>query len=967
LAEFGEEFIKFLNSIGVNITQFDKLVQTAQQFNVVLIDLERTGNIYGKSLKTVRDELNAISVNFSTTQNVAKQYYQLLHELQGIAVKDSKDQLAVLQLVRDAYGPDEQQMQQGIQILQKLISSNSDQQNQIVRIIQLKKMAMDGDTDAIGLLKEQGDRLAGNARLYALLGNESGKTREEIGAMMQFAKSQTEADPLGEIARKFNQAQMQIRNTPAVFQNMIAQIDSEKGKITQVMQGIQSVFSASGAAINETILNMYGESGDKAVSPALAGETDKERAERKAKHAASLIGGSKNLQMGAASRVSALETASLSGNEEAAKAARDSLDEFVNAEKTKITEQLKNKLIEGGMTDQDAAKQAEEDAQKIVDTSGVQNSAFTRFEEQKKYAQEQLSDLSKQIEEGEKELAQREQYVKYNESGSEFTPQAKAQIEAEKARIAALSAAIEAAKRLEVELGKQANADLKSYTERARKLQIDDLITKSLQDQNRELEKQFGTMRGLNNTTASILKLQGELGGASAYSNDAAKTFNELQKQSMDYLGGQIEASRRSYEEVSRFNKLVSEAKTGSQESAKMLAQESIKLGQSQIAELKKALSGASGEQKTQIEASIKHIEERMARANAVIVSDGKGAISEMLRDTSELVDAGMKKAAEAVANSVENIRKSIENARAPAKEITSQLQAQKEVLDAQVSIADNLVTGLGASAEMRMAQAANSMEQAKSMQNELISMQQQRAEVEKKIAEGGDTDGRLIREVMDIRRQENSLAASILQKQKESLDSVKMLREGYLNAISAMEYGSGVFMEMVVTQEKGLGSLIRNIREVPRVLNTGTTVGPGAEKGVFGIGGLMGGTTGARGEYDNNLMINSAQDLSKTTQMLSNAVERFSSALPNMSALGFEGNKFQGAFVAGETGPTTALGARQASSAMQSADLASSFKDALGDQMRPLAEVFKNGLETVFKSAFDEFRKEISDMIGSR
>ena len=967
MAEFGEEFIKFLNSIGVNITQFDKLVQTAQQFNVVLIDLERTGNIYGKSLKTVRDELNAISVNFSTTQNVAKQYYQLLHELQGIAVKDSKDQLAVLQLVRDAYGPDEQQMQQGIQILQKLISSNSDQQNQIVRIIQLKKMAMDGDTDAIGLLKEQGDRLAGNARLYALLGNESGKTREEIGAMMQFAKSQTEADPLGEIARKFNQAQMQIRNTPAVFQNMIAQIDSEKGKITQVMQGIQSVFSASGAAINETILNMYGESGDKAVSPALAGETDKERAERKAKHAASLIGGSKNLQMGAASRVSALETASLSGNEEAAKAARDSLDEFVNAEKTKITEQLKNKLIEGGMTDQDAAKQAEEDAQKIVDTSGVQNSAFTRFEEQKKYAQEQLSDLSKQIEEGEKELAQREQYVKYNEPGSEFTPQAKAQIEAEKARIAALSAAIEAAKRLEVELGKQANADLKSYTERARKLQIDDLITKSLQDQNRELEKQFGTMRGLNNTTASILKLQGELGGASAYSNDAAKTFNELQKQSMDYLGGQIEASRRSYEEVSRFNKLVSEAKTGSQESAKMLAQESIKLGQSQIAELKKALSGASGEQKTQIEASIKHIEERMARANAVIVSDGKGAISEMLRDTSELVDAGMKKAAEAVANSVENIRKSIENARAPAKEITSQLQAQKEVLDAQVSIADNLVTGLGASAEMRMAQAANSMEQAKSMQNELISMQQQRAEVEKKIAEGGDTDGRLIREVMDIRRQENSLAASILQKQKESLDSVKMLREGYLNAISAMEYGSGVFMEMVVTQEKGLGSLIRNIREVPRVLNTGTTVGPGAEKGVFGIGGLMGGTTGARGEYDNNLMINSAQDLSKTTQMLSNAVERFSSALPNMSALGFEGNKFQGAFVAGETGPTTALGARQASSAMQSADLASSFKDALGDQMRPLAEVFKNGLETVFKSAFDEFRKEISDMIGSR
>jgi hypothetical protein len=210
LPEFGEELIKFLNSIGVNITQFDKLVQTAQQFNTILIDLERSGNLYGKSLKTVREELNAISVNFATTQNIAKQYYQVLHELQGIAVRDSKDQLAVLQLVREAYGPDEQQMQQGLNLLQKLISSNSDQQNQIVRIIQLKKMAMDGDSGAIKLLEQQGDRLARNASLYALLGNESGKTREEIGAMMQFAKSQTEEDPLGKIARQFNESQMQI-------------------------------------------------------------------------------------------------------------------------------------------------------------------------------------------------------------------------------------------------------------------------------------------------------------------------------------------------------------------------------------------------------------------------------------------------------------------------------------------------------------------------------------------------------------------------------------------------------------------------------------------------------------------------------------------------------------------------------------------------------------------------------------
>ncbi len=963
MPEFGEELIKFLNSIGVNITQFDKLVQTAQQFNTILIDLERSGNLYGKSLKTVREELNAISVNFATTQNIAKQYYQVLHELQGIAVRDSKDQLAVLQLVREAYGPDEQQMQQGLNLLQKLISSNSDQQNQIVRIIQLKKMAMDGDSGAIKLLEQQGDRLARNASLYALLGNESGKTREEIGAMMQFAKSQTEEDPLGKIARQFNESQMQIRNMPAVFQNMVAQMDSEKNAITGIMQGIQGVFSGAGAAINESILNMYGES-----SFGKEGEGMQEAAQRQANLQASLMAESEKVKLSATSKVSSLETASLSGDIETARAAEESLKQFIEDEKSRISGELQAKLVAGGMEENAAAKKANEDAQKIIDYSGINKaSVVDKFEEQKKFAQDQLSELKKQKEAAQNELTDIEASIQEKSGAAEFNPAVKAELLELESRKAALEAALNTTKDMAVELEKQANLDFRSYSDRARKLKIDDLIMKSIQDQNRELEKQFGTMRELNSATASILKMQGELAGASVYSNDAARTFNDLQKQSMEYLGGQIESSRRAYEEVSRFNKLVSEAKTGSPESAVALAEESKKISQTQIDQLRGSLPGANEVQKAQIEENIKYIEERMKKASAVIASGGKEGISEMLRDTAKLADEGMKKAAEAVSNAVANIRTSIENARAPARELTGQLQAQKEILDAQVSIADSLVTGLGASSEMRMAQAANSMEQAKSMQGELIAMQQQRANIEKQIAEGGDSDGRLRREVMDIRKQENSLAASILQKQKESLDSVKMLREGYLQAVSAMESGSGVFMEMVVTQEKGLGSLIRNIREVPRVLATGTSVGPGAEKGVFGLGGLMGGTTGARGEYDNDLMINSAKDLSKTTQMLSDAVERFSSALPNMSALGFEGNKFQGAFVAGETGPTTALGSRNISSAIQSADLASSFKDALGDQMRPLAEVFRNGLEGVFKSAFDEFRKEIADMIGSR
>jgi hypothetical protein len=963
-----EKILDLLKKAGVNIFELDKLVITAQQFNNILIDLERTANLFGKNLSTVRDELNAISVNFSLTQNVAKQFYQTMHDFGGIAIKDSKDQLAILQIVRNAYGPDENQIQQGITVLQKLIASNSDQQNQLVKIIQLKKMAMDGDKDANKLLQEQSEMLARNARLFVLLGHESGKTREEIGAMMMFAKSQSDADPLGEIIRKYNEAQMQIKNTPLVFMNMVAQIDAEKDKLTTIIQSLQGAFSSGGAWVNEAILGLYGPS---SFVPKV--ETPEQKATREMQVNQALMEKAKVLNNAASAKVSALDTSVLSGEEEVAMAAKANLDDFVEEQKQKIALELYKEMMKANpnMDVTVAHQKSQEDAQKVVGHGPQKSSSYlllSAFQEQKKNAETQLPGVEKFIEEGQEELADLREKVERNKIGAEYNPQVQAELNEDQARIAVLEAGLDAAKQTKEVLEEQAKADFKLFQESIKRHEIEDLIVKSFQDQGRELEKQFGTMRDLNNATSSILKLQAEFGPASAYSNDAAKTFNELQKRSMDYLGGQIEASRAAYEEVSKFNKLVEGAKKGNPEAAKKLAEESIKIDESELGKLQKAMQGAkNAEDKAEINTHIQYIEERMQRARKVIDSGGREGLAEILRDTASLVETGMKRAVEAVASAVENIKTSIENARAPAKELTSQLQAQKEVLDAQVSIADSLVTGLGASAEMRMAQAANSMEQAKSMQNELVSMQQQRADVEKEIAKNGDNDGRLRREVMEIRRQENHLASQILQKQKESLDSVKMLREGYLNAIQAMESGSGVFMEMVVTQEKGLGSLIRNIREVPRVLNTGTAVGPGAEKGVFGIGGLMGGTTGARGEYDNRLMVNSAQDLSKTINMLSNAVERFSSALPNMSALGFEGNKFQGAFIAGETGPTTALGARQASSAMQSADLASSFKEAFGDQMRPLAEAFKDGLETVFKSAFAEFRQEITDMIGDR
>ena len=55
------------------------------------------------------------------------------------------------------------------------------------------------------------------------------------------------------------------------------------------------------------------------------------------------------------------------------------------------------------------------------------------------------------------------------------------------------------------------------------------------------------------------------------------------------------------------------------------------------------------------------------------------------------------------------------------------------------------------------------------------------------------------------------------------------------------MQSGAGIFTELIVSQDKSLGALIRTTQEVPRVLRTGAGSGGITSATQFGPGGLSG------------------------------------------------------------------------------------------------------------------------------
>lgn len=197
-------------------------------------------------------------------------------------------------------------------------------------------------------------------------------------------------------------------------------------------------------------------------------------------------------------------------------------------------------------------------------------------------------------------------------------------------------------------------------------------------------------------------------------------------------------------------------------------------------------------------------------------------------------------------------------------------LQAESSVMQSQIALMDSFAVGIGANAAAREKAAKNLIEQAKQEEEIVKKLTEERNKSLKAAAEADDPVKKAVLESEAAKRaiEINKHLADRNNLNKQALDQLQKLREGYLDAINSMESGAGMFTEIVADQNKNLGALIRTTEEVPRVLRTGAGSGGITQAGQFGPGGLVGGFGPKSEEYSKHV-ITSMDDLQKLVRDL--------------------------------------------------------------------------------------------------
>ena len=190
-------------------------------------------------------------------------------------------------------------------------------------------------------------------------------------------------------------------------------------------------------------------------------------------------------------------------------------------------------------------------------------------------------------------------------------------------------------------------------------------------------------------------------------------------------------------------------------------------------------------------------------------------------------------------------------------------LDSEFQKIQAEVSLMDSLAVGIGANAAARQQAAQKLIEQVrvvKEEQEKVLALKADYEAREAKAVKGSQEQQIAAAGRQTMQNQYNDLKTKEVNLTKQTLDMTQKLREGYLDAIQAMESGAGVFTEIVVNQDKNLGSLIRTTAEVPRVLRTGAGSGGLTQSTGFGPGGITGGSDPRSEEYGKSVLTNFEQ-----------------------------------------------------------------------------------------------------------
>lgn len=172
-------------------------------------------------------------------------------------------------------------------------------------------------------------------------------------------------------------------------------------------------------------------------------------------------------------------------------------------------------------------------------------------------------------------------------------------------------------------------------------------------------------------------------------------------------------------------------------------------------------------------------------------------------------------------------------------------IRAELDYNKGLISLQDSLAVGISASVGLREKAASLALQEAKVKKEEI-------ERYDKEIAIASDPGV-----AAELEKKRNEAMTKYVSLQKEALDMTQKLREGYLEAIDAMNTGQGMFLEIILDQEKSLGALIRTTEEVPRVLKTGAGSGGILSPTSFGPGGISGGFDPNSPEYSEHVLDN--------------------------------------------------------------------------------------------------------------
>jgi len=174
--------------------------------------------------------------------------------------------------------------------------------------------------------------------------------------------------------------------------------------------------------------------------------------------------------------------------------------------------------------------------------------------------------------------------------------------------------------------------------------------------------------------------------------------------------------------------------------------------------------------------------------------------------------------------------------------------QAEVGLMQSMVSLADNLMMGVGASVQMRV-------NLFKANEKVIISLKQQRQAAVEQLEAGNN--------VLANKQQILEIDQKILQTQVSQAQSVRALRDGWVDAISSMNTGAGTFTKIILTQQQGNAAALRMGGEVSRV--SGFLRGGG--RGPAPKFGSMGGITGNEPPPYGNQSMQEAYALRRTVR----------------------------------------------------------------------------------------------------